>query len=81
MTRQHPPTPLLHQEPVAACAPPLQQPQEVLWKRHETLEIMGELKLAVMRHAYDEVMADAMKRQHSAQRHIGDLLKAEITEM
>ena len=42
---------------------------------------MGELKLAVMRHAYDEVMADAMKRQHSAQRHIGDLLKAEITEM
>jgi len=28
-----------------------------------------------MRHAYDEVIADAVKRQHSAQRVIGDLLK------
>lgn len=40
----------------------------------------GALKLAGMRHAYDEVVADAVKRQHSAQRVVGDLLKAEIDE-
>ena len=33
-----------------------------------------------MRHAYDEVVADAVKRQHSAQRVVGDLLTAEIDE-
>lgn len=42
--------------------------------------MMGTLKLAGMRHAYDEVVADAVKRQHSAQRVVGDLLKAEIDE-
>ena len=41
---------------------------------------MTALKLAGMRHAYDEVIADAVKRQHSAQRVVGDLLKAEIDE-
>ena len=41
---------------------------------------MSSLKLAGMRHAYDEVIADAVKRQHSAQRVVGDLLKAEIDE-
>jgi DNA replication protein DnaC len=49
-------------------------------ERHEILEMMGALKLAGMRHAYDEVVADAVKRQHSAQRVVGDLLKAEIDE-
>ena len=49
-------------------------------ERHEILEMMVTLKLAGMRHAYDEVVADAVKRQHSAQRVIGDLLKAEIDE-
>jgi DNA replication protein DnaC len=49
-------------------------------ERHEILEMMSELKLAGMRHAYDEVVAAAVKRQHSAQRVVGDLLKAEITE-
>ncbi len=49
-------------------------------ERHEILEMMGTLKLAVMRHAYDEVVADAVKRQHSVQRVVGDLLKAEIDE-
>lgn len=42
--------------------------------------MMGGLKLVGMRHAYDEVMSDAVKRQHSAQRVVGDLLKAEIDE-
>ena len=49
-------------------------------ERHEILEMMGGLKLIGMRHAYDEVMSDAVKRQHSAQRVVGDLLKAEIDE-
>ncbi len=49
-------------------------------ERHEILEMMSELKLAGMRHAYDDVVADAVKRQHSAQRVVGDLLKAEISE-
>ena len=42
-------------------------------ERHDILEMMGTLKLAGMRHAYDEVVADAVKRQHSAQRVVGDL--------
>ena len=49
-------------------------------ERHTILEMMGALKLAGMRHAYDEVIADAVKRQHSSQRVVGDLLKAEIDE-
>ena len=49
-------------------------------ERHTILEMMGTLKLAGMRHAYDEVVADAVKRQHSAQRVVGDLLTAEIDE-
>ena len=42
--------------------------------------MMGTLKLAGMRHAYDEVMSDAVKRQHTPGRVVGDLLKAEIDE-
>ena len=49
-------------------------------ERHEILDMMGTLKLAGMRHAYDEVLADAVKRKHSPQRVVGDLLKAEIDE-
>src|SRR4051812_44013085 len=49
-------------------------------ERHQILEMMAELKLAGMRHAYDDVVADAVKRQHSPQRVVGDLLKAEISE-
>ena len=49
-------------------------------ERHTILEMMGALKLAGLRHAYDEVVADAVKRQHSAQRVVGDLLTAEIDE-
>jgi DNA replication protein DnaC len=49
-------------------------------ERHEIIAMMGELKLTGMRHAYDEVMGDALKRQHPAPRVVGDLLKAEIAE-
>ena len=49
-------------------------------ERHEILELMGELSLVGMRHAYDEVMADGLKRQHPAPVIVGSLLKAEIAE-
>ena len=49
--------------------------------RHEILEMSGTPKLADMRHAHDEGIADAVKCQHSAQRFVSDLLKAEIAEM
>jgi len=49
-------------------------------ERHEILDLMVELKLAGMRHAYDEVIANGIKRQHPIQQTVGELLKAEIAE-
>jgi len=52
----------------------------MMMERHEISGLMAELKLASMRHAYDEVNADALKRRHPVQHVIGDLLKAEVAE-
>ena len=49
-------------------------------ERHEVLEMMAALKLAGMRAAFDELLADGLKRQHPVQRIIGELLKAEIAD-
>ncbi len=49
-------------------------------ERHEVLEMMATLKLAGMRDAFDELLADGLKRRHSVQRIIGELLKAEIAD-
>src|SRR5271163_2837910 len=49
-------------------------------ERTQLFDLMGELKLYGMKDAFDEIMATAVKRQHSAQRVVGDLLKAEISE-
>jgi len=49
-------------------------------ERHEIIEMMGTLKLAGMRAAFDELVTDGLKRQHPIQRIIGELLKAEIAE-
>jgi DNA replication protein DnaC len=49
-------------------------------ERHEILDIMGSLKLAGMRAAFDEVVANGVKRKHAVPQIIGDLLKAEIAE-
>lgn len=51
-----------------------------MMERHQILELMGNLKLAGMRQAYDEVIADAIKRQYPVQRVVGDLLQAEIAD-
>jgi DNA replication protein DnaC len=49
-------------------------------ERHEILEMMATLKLAGMRAAFDELLADGLKRQHPVQRIIGELLQAEIVD-
>jgi DNA replication protein DnaC len=49
-------------------------------ERYEIIEMMGTLQLAGMRAAFDELVADGLKRQHPVQRIIGELLKAEIAE-
>ncbi len=49
-------------------------------ERHEVLEMMAELKLVGMRLAFDEVLANGVKRQHAVQQIVGELLAAEIAE-
>jgi DNA replication protein DnaC len=49
-------------------------------ERHDVLEMMGALKLAGMRAAYDEILANGLKRQHPVQRIVGALLEAEIAD-
>lgn len=47
-------------------------------ERSEIIEMMAALQLAGMRAAYDEIITTGVKRQHSVERIIGALLKAEI---
>ena len=49
-------------------------------ERHEVLAMMTTLKLAGMRTAYDDILADGLKRRHPVQQIIGALLKAEIAD-
>ena len=49
-------------------------------ERHEIIELMGQLKLAGMRAAYDEVITAGLRAQHSVQRIIGELLLAQLTD-
>ena len=49
-------------------------------ERSEILTTMGELKLYGMKSAYDEIITNAVKRQHQPERIVGDLLAAEIAE-
>jgi DNA replication protein DnaC len=51
-----------------------------MMERHEIMECMAELKLHGMRVVFDEILTNGVKRQHSAQKIIGDLLQAEIAE-
>ena len=66
-------------EPVADCTR-YDRLRGSAMERHEVLEMMAALKLAGMRDAFDEVLADGLKRQHPMQRIIGELLKAEIAD-
>jgi IstB-like ATP binding protein len=49
-------------------------------ERHQIIEMMRELKLAGMRGAFDEILANGLKRQHSIPQILGGLLQAEIAE-
>ena len=49
-------------------------------ERHQIIEMMRELRLSGMRAAFDEILANGLKRQHSIPQIIGDLLQAEIAE-
>ena len=49
-------------------------------ERHDVLAMMTTLKLAGMRAAYDDILADGLKRRHPVQQIIGALLKAEIAD-
>jgi hypothetical protein len=46
----------------------------------EILDLMGKLKLAGMKAAFDEVIANGIKRRHEPQYIIGDSLKAELAD-
>lgn len=47
-------------------------------ERSEIIEMLGALQLVGMRAAYDEIVSVGVKRQHSIEKIIGALLKAEI---
>ena len=49
-------------------------------ERHEILDMLGTLQLSGVRAAYDEIVPPGVKRQHSFERILGSLLKAEIAE-
>ena len=49
-------------------------------ERHDVLAMMTTLKLSGMRAAYDEILADGLKRRHPVQQIIGALLQAEIAD-
>ncbi len=49
-------------------------------ERHDVLELMGQLKLAGMRAAYDEIVGAGVKRKHAIGRIVGDLLAAEVAD-
>jgi DNA replication protein DnaC len=49
-------------------------------ERHDVLELLAELKLYGIRAAFDEIIANGIKRQHAIHQIVGDLLKAEIAE-
>jgi len=50
-------------------------------ERHTVLDLMVKLKLRGMRAAYDEVITQASKRGHSAERVLGELLAAQLADV
>ena len=49
-------------------------------QRHELLELMATLQLSGMRAAFDEIVADGLRRQHTFHQMLGALLQAEVAE-
>src|SRR5947207_1693389 len=55
-------------------------PRKRTVERHEIMELLGQLKLAGMRAAYDEVVAAGVRAQHPFQRIFGELLLAQMAD-
>ena len=49
-------------------------------QRHELLQLMATLQLSGMRAAFDEIVADGLRRQHAFDQMLGALLQAEVAE-
>ena len=49
-------------------------------ERHEIMELLGQLRLAGMRAAYDEVVAAGVRAQHPFRRIFGELLLAQLAD-
>ena len=49
-------------------------------QRHELLQLMATLQLSGMRAAFDEIVADGLRRQHAFDQMLGALLRAEVAE-
>lgn len=49
-------------------------------ERHDLLALMATLHLSGMRAAFDEIVADGLRRQYSFHRMLGSLLSAEVAE-
>ena len=49
-------------------------------ERHDVLAMMTALKLAGRRAAYDDILADGLKRRHPVQQIIGTLLQTEVAD-
>lgn len=49
-------------------------------ERHDLLALMATLQLSGMRTAFDEVVGDGLRRQHSFHQMLGALLSAEVAE-
>lgn len=66
----------LTHEPVADCARLMTASGgQLSMERTQVLDLMSTLKLYGMRGAYDEVMANGIKRQHEPPRIVGDLAR------
>src|ERR1700752_350537 len=61
------------------CAAHL-QPRTPTVERREIMELLGQLKLAGMRAAYDEVVVAGVRAQHPFQRIFGELLLAQLAD-
>jgi hypothetical protein len=61
-------------------APAITPAGVILMEQHQVLEVVSELKLIGMQATCDEMLSDALKRQHLAQQLVSNLLQAVISK-
>ena len=72
--------PAADRAPVTTGCAIRRRPRKSGVERHEIIAPMGQLKLAGMRAAYDEVIAAGLRAQHPVQRIIGELPLAQLAD-